>query len=423
MIDAYGTAIARRAAEHLGSAGRRSYELGDTAGAVNLLSRALDLTDPESADRVRLGLELSRSLAWAGQEERAFELAEEANRTATRVGNQALQMQATLAVTEFRAWRVPSAWVEWRTTAEHAIEVFGPSGDRSVLARAWAMLAWYHIVRNRFGECDRAAERALVYARAAGDRRLELDILSLLGSTVWGALPVTEALDRCERLSLQAGGNRSLEAMLMAHRASLLAMTGDFEEARRLYAHGKAITDELGRPTESAFAVQEGWYIEMLAREYGQAEGLTRAEYERLLATDSRSLLDVTRDMLALAICAQGRFDEAEALAIETEQTPLTADDVTGQNVWRRVRARAFSARGEHAEAVRLAREAEALFEGTDALIDHGEALLDLAFVLHAAGRVDEAAPVASDGLALYERKGNLVEAARARAFIDELRR
>jgi class 3 adenylate cyclase/tetratricopeptide (TPR) repeat protein len=423
LIDAEGAEIARRAAEHLGSAGQRGYELGDTAGAVNLLSRALDLTPPESVDRVRLGLELSRSLAWAGQEERALELAEEASRAATGIGNEPLQMQATLAVTEIRAWRIPSAWVEWRPAAEHAIEVLGPSGDRSVLARAWAMLAWHHIVRNRFGESDRAAERGLAYARTAGNRRLELDILSLLGSTVWGALPVTAALDRCERLSLQAGGNRSLEAMLMAHRAALLAMTGDFQEARKLYAHGKAITDELGRPTQSAFAVQEGWYIEMLAREYGQAEGLTRAEYERLLATDSRSLLDITRDMLALAICAQGRFDEAETLAIETEQAPLTEDDVTGQNVWRRVRARALSARGEHAEAVRLAREAEALFEGTDALVDHGEALLDLALVLHAAGHVDDASSAATEALALYERKENIVETVRTRAFLDELRR
>ena len=200
-------------------------------------------------------------------------------------------------------------------------------------------------------------------------------------------------------------------------------MRGDLEDARRVYADGKAITDELGRPTESAFAVQEGWYIEMLAREYGQAERLTRAEYERLVSTDSRALLDVTRDMLALSICAQGRFDEAESLAIETEQVPLTPDDVTGQNVWRRVRARASSARGEHAEAVRLAREAEALFEGTDALVDHGEALLDLASVLRAGGHVDDASSAATEALALYERKENIVEAARARALLGLLRR
>ena len=95
---------------------------------------------------------------------------------------------------------------------------------------------------------------------------------------------------------------------------------------------------------------------------------------------------------------------------------------MTGTNVWRRVRARALSARGEHAEAVRLAREAEALFEGTDALVDHGEALLDLARVLREAGHVDDASSAATEALALYEAKENVVEAARARAFLEELR-
>jgi len=417
-----GEAVARRAAAHLGTAGRRSYELGDTAGAINLLSRAVELLDPNSIDGVRLSLDLGRSLGWGGQEERAVRLLEEADRTAIAVGDRSLQMHVSLAVAEFRAWRDPAGWVEWRPTAERAIEVFESAGDESGLARAWNMLAWHHIVRNHFAESDRAAERGLVHARTAGDRSLELELLSQFANVVWGAVPVSDGLARLEEVHVLAGGNRSLDGMQMAHRASLLAMRGDFVEARTTYSQGKAMTDELGRPTESAFAVQEGWYIEMLAREYAQAERLIRAEYERLLSTDSRALLDITRDLLALAICAQGRFDEAETLARQTERQALDRDDVTGTNVWRRVRARALSARGEHAEAVRLAREAEALFEGTDALVDHGEALLDLARVLREAGHVDDASSAATEALALYEAKENVVEAARARAFLEELR-
>jgi len=252
---------------------------------------------------------------------------------------------------------------------------------------------------------------------------LELELLSQFANAVWGPLTVTEGLARCEEVHVQAGGNRSLDGMQMAHRASLIAMRGDFDEARRMYAEGKAITDELGRPTESAFAVQEGWYIEMLAREFLRAEALTRADYVRLLETDSQGLVDITRDMMALAICAQGRFEEADELARETQRRPLTPDDVTGQNVWRRIRARVLSARGEHEEAVRMAREAEALFVGTDALVDHGEALLDLAGVLRAAGELEEAAAAAAEALALYERKENVVEASRAEALLEELER
>jgi hypothetical protein len=63
------------------------------------------------------------------------------------------------------------------------------------------------------------------------------------------------------------------------------------------------------------------------------------------------------------------------------------------------------------------------LFDGTDALIDHGECLLDLAEVLRAAGKRDEAADAAQDALALYEQKENIVEAGRAKGFLAELAR
>ena len=180
--------------------------------------------------------------------------------------------------------------------------------------------------------------------------------------------------------------------------------------------------DELGRPVMSAFAVQEGWYIEMLARDFRRAEDLTRSEYGRLVEADS-SPSKASRETCWRSLCAQGRFEEADVLARETERKLFGVGDVVAENVWRRVRARSFSARGDHREAVRLAREAEALFEGTDALIDHGECLLDLAVVLRAAGDHDEAAEAARGALALYEQKENAVEARRAKDFLAELRR
>jgi tetratricopeptide (TPR) repeat protein len=66
---------------------------------------------------------------------------------------------------------------------------------------------------------------------------------------------------------------------------------------------------------------------------------------------------------------------------------------------------------------VRLARAAAALLEGTDALIDHGECLLDLAEVLRAAGDHDEAVEAAREALALCEQKENVIEAGRAKGL------
>ena len=72
-------------------------------------------------------------------------------------------------------------------------------------------------------------------------------------------------------------------------------------------------------------------------------------------------------------------------------------------------------ARVATAAAEALAREAVALVEPTDLLSHHGDAMLDLADVLRLSGRTGEAGGAACDALALYERKGNLVSAQRAR--------
>ena len=415
--------VSGRAATHLVAAGRRSYERGDTAAAVNLLTRALNLAPQGSADKVALGIELSRSLAWAGLEVKALEVLSEVDGAAAALEDRALRMQASLAFAEVRSMRDPSAWVELRPLAEQAIDIFESAGDQAGAARAWHMVAWHHITLCQYAAADRARDRALAHAAAAGERALKLEGLGILSSTVWGPLSVTEGLAHCEEVLASAGDSRVLRADVMAHQASLVAMRGDLDRARTLYAEGKAITDDLGRPTASAFAVQVGWYIEMLAGDHRKAEELTRVDYERLLEMDSRALVDITRDLLALAICAQGRFGEADELGRESERKQLHPADVNAQNVWRRVRARALSARGEHAEAVRFAQEAEGFFAESDALNDHGECLLDLAGVLRDAGGIDDSAAAAREALTLYERKENVVEAARASAFLDRLRR
>ena len=61
------------------------------------------------------------------------------------------------------------------------------------------------------------------------------------------------------------------------------------------------------------------------------------------------------------------------------------------------------------------------LAEGTDELNLRGDSLMTLAEVMRSAGASDEAATAFRDALELYEAKGNLVSAERARAMLDEL--
>jgi hypothetical protein len=58
------------------------------------------------------------------------------------------------------------------------------------------------------------------------------------------------------------------------------------------------------------------------------------------------------------------------------------------------------------------------LVSTTDQLNRQGDALLDLAEVLAAAERLDRAAGAIREAAELYERKGNVVSAARTRSLL-----
>jgi tetratricopeptide (TPR) repeat protein len=76
--------------------------------------------------------------------------------------------------------------------------------------------------------------------------------------------------------------------------------------------------------------------------------------------------------------------------------------------------------RGRAAEAEALARQAVAIAERTTGLNLQGDAFCDLAEVLYAAGRADEAAAAFEGALDCFERKRNLAMAHRVRARLTE---
>jgi tetratricopeptide (TPR) repeat protein len=118
--------------------------------------------------------------------------------------------------------------------------------------------------------------------------------------------------------------------------------------------------------------------------------------------------------LLARALYAAGRLDEAEAWAGRAAELGAS-DDALTQYLWRQARAKVLARRGEHVEAERLAREAVAIAGGTGFLTGQADAYADLAEVLALAGKPEEARVALEQALARYERKGNLVMAERTR--------
>jgi tetratricopeptide (TPR) repeat protein len=143
---------------------------------------------------------------------------------------------------------------------------------------------------------------------------------------------------------------------------------------------------------------------------------------ELLEQHDALAALSTYAPARARALCALGRHDEAERLAQRGRELG-DERDATTQMLWRQVQALVVAHRGKHAQAERLAREAVALGEGTDALNYQGDALCDLAAVLAAAGRGDEAVVTLEQALERYERKKNLAMVSQVQRQLEAIRK
>jgi tetratricopeptide (TPR) repeat protein len=176
------------------------------------------------------------------------------------------------------------------------------------------------------------------------------------------------------------------------------------------------------RARDQATYPGEIWLAEIasLAGSHCDAARWFRTACDTLEERGQLAYLSTHAPQLGRELCALGRYDEAEPLARRGRELG-DEQDVTAQAFSRQVQALVLAHRGDHGTAERLAREALAITEQTDGLNFQGAALGDLAQVLHAAGRDDEAATALAGALDRYERKRNLAMARRVREQLAAL--
>jgi tetratricopeptide (TPR) repeat protein len=178
----------------------------------------------------------------------------------------------------------------------------------------------------------------------------------------------------------------------------------------------RALFDDLGVTILAATVSLESAPVELLAGNLEAAERELQRDFDVLERMGERYTLSTIAALLGQVFYAQGRYDEAAELA-ERSREIAAEDDVLSQTLWRALRAKLLAREGDEEPALALAHEAIALARTTDSLDTQGDALLDLCEVLRLSGRqCDERAREAA---ALYERKGNVVAAARARRVFE----
>jgi class 3 adenylate cyclase len=379
-------ALGEEASRRLGAAGERMYWRGDRQAAHSLLKRAVALVDePEVHLAVRFALS---HLAAHDAEPLLAEAAQRAEAGSDAAGAAFARGLAA----HMRLLTDEGTSEEAEQLLRAALPLLEAEQDHAALAQTWFSLAnGPYNFGGRYEQALRAAERARDYEVLARLPHERSD--NLRAAVIWlGPCPVPEALKR-----LEAPEYSFYYVDLI--RAILLAMSDRIDEARELASTAAEHAGERGVPANAELAE-----IESVAGHHEAAAEQCAAWYDWIREKVRSGELGFALAWQGRELALAGRYDEAEERAAQTHEHRQNSRD--GEAIGLQLAALVAAHRGEHGDAERLAREALTHILETDSPKLQGDAYCDLAEVLEAAGRRDEAVEAWQEALSLYERKG-----------------
>jgi class 3 adenylate cyclase/tetratricopeptide (TPR) repeat protein len=410
--------LAARGGALLYAAGTRAFQRDDVPAARSLLERAASLLEPGAADRPQLLLQLGSVLLEAGELQQAEAYFRDAIEAAAQEGEVHVAAQGKIEREYLRLNLDPDADVGGVLAAiDEALPIFEARDDHRGRAKALIHRAEVHWHLCEAAPMEDALERALVHAQVVGDQRdISWILAGLARAALYGPRPVPDAIRRCTELSGLAGG-RLVRAAIEGIIGVLEAMRGSPAEARLAHARSEQLFDELGLTTSQASMGMYAGISELITGDFERAERIFRRGYELLERLGEHSWLSTTAALLARAVYAQGRLDEAYDLTVASEQS-TAQDDVGTHVIWRGTRAKVLAARGDTEAAEACAREAVRWARRTDFPTFQAEALADLGETLRLTGRDGEAMPFFEEARRLYDEKGDVVSATAIRRLL-----
>jgi DNA-binding SARP family transcriptional activator len=411
--------LAVRAGEHLAMAGLRAYGRFDIAAAVNLSGRAKSLLPGFHPQRRAVMRVLAETYPMLGRHDQADAVLEEMLEQARAEGNRLLEQAIHLERARVRVITGPDPMRldQIREEVERTLEVFSTAGDYARAAQACYVLG---IVHERQGATRKMAEVSrLGLAHADRSGRLREDVgprWNLARAVRAGETPVREAVRICEEIIDRRG---MFHPGVLCELATLHAMEGELEEARGMLARARRDMVERWRFRRPLmWAARSSAAVETLAGDIDASERELRAALEMALDFRERDPAAKIAAGLSRVLFVQGRSKEADGFATRSKEY-APAEGAGAQALWRVAKARVMAGRGDQREAGRLAREAVRLASVETPNL-RADLLVDLAKVLLSAQQSAKVGPVIAEAIRLYERKGNLVSAARARALGSE---
>jgi len=411
-------ALAVRASDHLASAGKAAIDRGDFNAGRGLMRRALAILPRDDARRSALAPDLAFALWESGENDEAATVLAEASAApdavtaaiATIVENTLDFMTGGTMPSDVRLARL-----------EEAYGVLAAAKHDEGLGYYWWSVAGEKWVRLLAAETAAACERGLSHFERAGIHRRTDDLVWWIRSAyVFGPTPVPEAIERVRALQAAAGDSLLLRAGAATTLARLVAMQGDFDRARELYASGRDFYVSAGMRVAAGGVTMHGSWIEERSGDLGAWEKLLRTGYAELESLGNRAFFSTVAARLAQCLYLQGRFDEVRRLCrVVREASP--ADDLVNFVFADALEGCLLSHADRHEEAEALLQSALQRVETTDFVWARSTVRLWHTETLCRAGESAEAARSAARAVALLDDKEDLTGAARSRERLAEL--
>ncbi len=407
--------LCRSAAEHLLAAGRKANARSDVQAATNLLERALALAPRDEPISAQIAVDLAEQLVNAGEFTRAQELLRAAERHPLS-GPLAVLTSLELMIQT----NADKALREIESKLPQLFDQLGRAGDLRGLAKAHMLSFYQHQMASRAAPAGEQARLAAEYAARAGDEGLKARALGwYITGLIWGSADDRTIAREINELK----GTRSgpyLEAFIDVARSEVCRRRGDFDDARRLTKQAIDRLEGLGMRTMAAAAAQHAALVGISAGRYAEAVAALLRSDAALAEFGERSYRSTIQAYLAWAYSMIPEHASALA-ACDLSDELSSPEDVINFAITPRTRAQLARLDGNLELDEEQARLAVHHAFRTDSLILQAEVKLELARMLLAQGRTDEARSEAQATFELYEAQGDRPGMASARELLDEL--
>jgi tetratricopeptide (TPR) repeat protein len=402
------------AASHLHAAGRRAAARTDAAAASSLLARALALAPHDDPLRPWIAVELAEQLIDVGELGRAEAVVAEA------LSDPATADTAELTRLELlHRFRPHEAAAAIDSSLPGLLERFAAAGDERGLAKAHAAAFWVYWNNADAAAALRELRIAAEHAGKAGDDGLRARVIGAsVAPLVYGPTDVRQMTDELDAME-RAEQGPFVRGVVEVGRSVVARLEGRFAEARELGSRARETFASLGHPREG-MALQE---LAEIHRFEGDLVGaLTMLEESDALTKrlDERGFRSTCQAMIAEVKAEIGDCAGARA-ACDLAMELSAPEDMINYAITHRVRAVLARHEADPEEAERWARSAVEHAFATDFYRYHVRTKLELARVLSARGRRDDATSEARAAVEVAKAKGDRPEATLVQVFLDEL--